>query len=101
MLYCSVKIKKVSLGELYAGKGENYVLTLKDGEITKRYQVVKLDLDLNIERRLEALGMTNDAEITVLNKKRHGAVILKVRGTRFAVGRQIAEGIQIKEAPLS
>lgn len=77
------------------------MLTLKDGEVTKRYQVVKLDLDLNIERRLEALGMTNDAEITVLNQKRNGAVILKVRGTRFAVGRKIAEGIQIKEAPLS
>ena len=34
-------------------------------------------------------------KLEVLNKKNHGAVILKVRGTRFAVGREIAEAIEI------
>ena len=50
-----------------------------------------------IGRRLEAWGLTEETPVTILNKKRSGSVIIKVRGTRLALGRQIASGIEVKE----
>ena len=74
-------------------------MNLNDSLIQKTYQVVEVSgLELPVERRLEALGLTAGTDITVLNKKKDGAVIVKVRGTRFPVGMQIAAGIHIKEA---
>ena len=32
-----------------------------------------------------------------MNKKKHGAMIIKIRGTRFAVGRQIAANVEAQE----
>lgn len=63
----------------------------------KIYIVKKINLTGNIERRLEMLGMTDKVKLTILNKKYGGAVILKIRGTRFAVGKEIADAIEIEE----
>ncbi|WP_296898917.1 FeoA domain-containing protein [uncultured Megamonas sp.] len=63
----------------------------------KSYIVKKVNLEGNIERRLEMLGMTDQVKLTVLNKKNQGAVIIKVRGTRFAIGKEIADAIEIEE----
>ena len=74
-------------------------MNLNDSCIHKTYRVVEVaGLELPVERRLEALGLTEGTSITILNKKNRGAVIVKVRGTRFAVGNNIAAGIQIEEA---
>lgn len=74
-------------------------MNLNDSSIDKTYRVLEVaGLDLPVERRLEALGLTEGTNITVLNKKTKGAVIVKVRGTRFAVGHHIASGIRIEEA---
>ena len=73
-------------------------MNLSHGQIHTTYQVMDVsNLALPIERRLEALGLTEGTNITILNKKKKGAVIVKVRGTRFAVGEHIAEGIRIGE----
>ena len=55
----------------------------------RTYLVKKVNLEGNIERRLEMLGMTDQVKLMVLNKKNQGAVIIKVRGTRFAIGKEI------------
>ncbi len=52
-----------------------------------------------IGRRLEALGVNERTPVTILNKKKSGSVIIKVRGTRLALGRRIAEGIEVEDAP--
>lgn len=73
-------------------------MNLNDSNIHKTYRVVEVSgLELPVERRLEALGLTEGTSITILNKKNRGAVIVKVRGTRFAVGQNIAAGIRIEE----
>lgn len=73
-------------------------MNLNDSNIDKTYRVVQVTgLELPVERRLEALGLTEGTRITVLNKKNKGAVIVKVRGSRFAVGNNIAAGIRIEE----
>ncbi len=70
-------------------------MTLEDSEIGKSYRILKIDLDERVTRRLEMLGMTHDTDIRVLNKKKNGPVIIKVRGTRFALGRGFTRGIVI------
>ena len=63
----------------------------------RTYLVKKVNLEGNIERRLEMLGMTDQVKLMVLNKKNQGAVIIKVRGTRIAIGKEIADAIEIEE----
>ena len=71
-------------------------MTLDSGEIGRTYTVSQVSLPLSTGRRLEALGMTEGTKITVLNSKRHGPLIIRLRGS-FAIGRKIAENIRVKE----
>ena len=72
-------------------------MTLKEGKNQGIYEVVDIRVELNLERRLEALGLTMGTQIVVLNNDKKGAMTVKVRGTRFAIGRHIAESIIVKE----
>ena len=68
---------------------------LCDGKIGNEYKVEDIDLPVNIEKRLEALGMTRGTSIAVLKSKSRGVLIVKVRGTRFALGRNITKNILV------
>lgn len=72
-------------------------MTLNEGIIGRTYEVTGVTVDEKITRRLEALGVNEQTPVTILNKKGAGSLIIKVRGTRLALGRRIAEGITIKE----
>lgn len=72
-------------------------MRLYEGEIGKTYEVEDMQMPLETERRMEALGMTKKTYITVMNKKRRGAMVVKLRGTRFALGQEILKHIQVKE----
>ena len=71
-------------------------MTLKQGKNNKTYQVLSINIELLLERRLEALGLTEGAKITILNNKK-GALTARFRGTRFALGKRIADHIEVKE----
>lgn len=73
-------------------------MKLHEGEIGKTYIVYSVMVDESITRRLEALGVNEMTPVILMNKKGSGTVIIKVRGTRLALGRRIAEGIEIREA---
>ena len=73
-------------------------MKLHEGEIGKTYIVYSVMVDDTITRRLEALGVNEMTPVTLMNKKGSGNVIIKVRGTRLALGRRISEGIEIREA---
>ncbi len=68
-------------------------MTLLQGDIGKSYEVKEIRLEEATARRLQILGLLSGTKIEVLNKKRSGSVIFKVRGTRYAIGRHIADGI--------
>ena len=72
-------------------------MKLNEGTIGHTYIVQSVVVDDTITRRLEALGVNELTPVTILNKKGSGSVIMKVRGTRLAVGRKISEGIRIGE----
>lgn len=73
-------------------------MNLKMGQNQHTYTVRSIHLKLSLERRLEALGLTEGALVTILNNDKKGALTVRFRGTRFALGRQIAEHIEVEEA---
>lgn len=76
---------------------EGYKMTLKQGKNNQTYQVLSINIELKLERRLEALGLTQGTHITVLNNDKKGALTAKFRGTRFALGKRIADHIEVEE----
>ena len=73
-------------------------MLLKDVGAGQRCVVEGVDLPFLMERRLEALGMTRQAEISVVNRKGKGILIVKLRGSRFALGYQITKQITVRLA---
>lgn len=70
-------------------------MTLDKGAVGESYTVEKMNLPQQVEHRLEALGMTLGTRVSVLGSKDKGTLILKVRGTRFAMGRGITGKIEV------
>lgn len=84
----------------------NYILTesfgmggkmfLKDAKMGKDYTVTGIWLGKRVTHRLEALGMTRGTVISVINKKSSGSMVIKIRGTRFALGAKFTQGIAVR-----
>ncbi len=72
-------------------------MKLSEASSGKEYYIRSIELDEQITHRLEILGMTVGTKATVLNMKNNGPIIVRVRGTRFAIGRKFALGINIGE----
>ena len=72
-------------------------MLLKDIDTGKSCIVEKIDLPFQMERRLEALGMTKESVISVLNRKGKGIMIIKLRGTRLALGCNITRRISVRK----
>lgn len=73
-------------------------MLLKDARIGQAYVVENIHLPFQLERRLEALGMTRGTPVYILNRKGKGILIIKLRGTRFALGYNITKNIEVKES---
>lgn len=71
-------------------------MSLFEGTKGSSYEILGLCVEEGITRRLQALGLNDGTVITVLNRKKNGALIIRVRGTRLAVGRHISQGIEVK-----
>lgn len=76
-------------------------MNLKEGKNKEIYIVKAIDIERNLERRLEALGLTEGSRILILNNDKKGVLTVKFRGTRFAMGRRIAEHIQVEEVSVN
>ena len=73
-------------------------MLLKDAKIGDVCIVERISLPFQMERRLEALGMTKDPPVSVINRKGRGSLIIKLRGTRFALGYNITKNIEVRRA---
>ena len=73
-------------------------MTLFEGKIGNKYRVSEIDLEDRAKRRIEVLGLTLGADVEVVSKKRYGGMIIRVRGTRFAIGKSFGEGIKVYES---
>lgn len=72
-------------------------MTLSDGIIGVEYRVEALNMEVKTMRRLESMGINEKTPVKILNKKNSGVIIIMVRGTRLAIGKDIAGGIKIYE----
>ncbi len=73
-------------------------MLLKDAAIGQTCIVENIKLPSQMEHRLQALGMTNNTPISVLNRKGQGILIIRLRGTRFALGYNITKNIEVRLA---
>ena len=72
-------------------------MKLNQADILQNYRITSVQEQEKIQRRLEALGIREGTKVVVLNRKRNGSTIIKVRGSRWALGNEIAEGIEVEE----
>lgn len=72
-------------------------MTLADAKKNEDYLVKGLFVEEAVTRRLQALGLNDGVKISVLNRKRKGALIIRVRGTRLALGRHLSSNIEVEE----
>ena len=72
-------------------------MTLYDGTAGASYQVEGVFVEEAVTRRLQALGINDGTWVRILNRKKKGAMIIQVRGTRLALGRHISACIEVKE----
>lgn len=73
-------------------------MTILEGKVKHDYIVTDIVINETVMRRLESLGINSGTKLRMMNQKKNGTVIVKVRGTRWAMGRDIAGGIQVVPA---
>lgn len=72
-------------------------MTLYQAQKNQEYIIAGLFVEEAVTRRLQALGLNDGTKIRVLNKKKRGALIIQVRGTRLALGKHLSSNIEIRE----
>lgn len=72
-------------------------MLLKDLRTGESGIVKGITLPFQIERRLQALGMTLGTQIEVVNRKGEGVMIILLRGTRFALGYNMTRNITVEK----
>lgn len=73
------------------------IFFLTEGESGKVYEIERIGMDIKTVKRLEALGVLKGSRISVLTRKRRGAMVIEVGKTKLAVGRRLAENILVRE----
>lgn len=71
-------------------------MTLKEIPQGTVCNVLGVHLPAQLQRRLQVLGVLPGTALQVLNNKKHGAMVIKLRGSRFAIGREIAQNIDVE-----
>lgn len=72
-------------------------MTLYEGVIEIEYLIKELSVDPIISKRLEALGFNEGTKIVISARKKEGSMIVKIRGTRLALGKHITTHILVEE----
>jgi len=70
-------------------------LILSQGSRGGIYAVKAIQLPPRALRHLEALGMVHGSRLFLLEKK-PSAMVISLRGTRYALGRSITDGIEVE-----
>jgi ferrous iron transport protein A len=69
---------------------------LSDIKTGRTVQLVAIEGGQNVTRRLAAMGMLPRAELEVVRNDNPGPFIVRVRGTRIALGRGVAHKIMVR-----
>lgn len=72
------------------------MMNLKSVGNGKAYIVEKSLLKQPVKRRLEAMGLIEGTMIHKINEALDGSIVCMVRGTRLAIGKELAERIIVR-----
>ena len=72
-------------------------MTLYEGKAGASYRVEGVFVEEAVTRRLQALGINDGTWVKILGRRKKGAMIIQVRGTRLALGRHISSCFEIRE----
>lgn len=85
--------------ELYSceinGEIPDSAISLLSLQIGKKGKIVKISGGRGACKRLNELGLIPGTEIEVVNKISHGPVMIKVKGSKLALGRGLAAKVLI------
>ena len=73
-------------------------MQLSEAKTGHSYIVETIDLPFEMQRHLEALGMTDKTPVSVLNRKGKGILIIKLRGTRVPLGYNLTKNNGVSAA---
>lgn len=59
--------------------------------------IEKIEIDKKLKTRLLSLGVIRDSKVKILNRKINNDLIIKIRGTRLGISREIAKSIFVKK----
>lgn len=71
-------------------------MTLDHGVVGNTYIIESLSLPQKMEKRLQALGMIEGTEVSILKNKNGGTLIIQMRSTRLALGKGISSHIEVR-----
>ena len=63
----------------------------------EKYIIEEIKTDNITKIRLQVLGVIRGTKIEILNKRINGAIIIKVRGTRLGIDKEISKSIKIRK----
>ncbi len=72
-------------------------MTLKDAQNGEKYIVEKSMLKQPAKQRLEAMGLIEGTRVRKINQALDGSIIFMVRGTRLAIGKELAEFVIVNK----
>ena len=72
-------------------------MNLSKGTTNEEYVIEKIEIDNTTKTRLQVLGVLKGTKITILNKRMNGSIIIKVRGTRLGIDKEISNSIEIRK----
>ncbi len=71
-------------------------INLSEGITNEEYIIQSINVDKATKSRLQVLGILKETKIIILNKRING-LIIKVRGTRLGLDKEISKLIKIRE----
>lgn len=74
-------------------------MTLYEGLSGHKYIVITIDLDAKTKKRLQDMGITQGVPIKIMSKLGDHAFILRIRGSRVALGKEIINKINVENSP--
>ena len=72
-------------------------MNLSKGTTNEKYIIEEIKTDNITKTRLQVLGILKGTKIEILNKRINGSIIIKVRGTRLGIDKEISKSIEIRK----
>ncbi len=71
-------------------------MTLTDAHVGSKVKIVAVRAGHGLFGRLAAIGIVDGALVTVVKNSGQGPVVVDIQGSRFALGRGMAEKIEVR-----